>query len=56
MIVSKANSQLIGSVLEEFRVMHDIKMTFTLVETSSDDWGTADALRAVKNRIKVGAN
>ena len=31
-------------------------MTFTLVETASEDWGTADALRAVKSKIKVGIN
>ena len=52
-IVSKANAQTIGSVLEEFRVMHDVKMTFVLVETAGDEWGTADALRAVKSKIKV---
>lgn len=55
-IVSKANAQTIGSVLEEFRVMLDVKMTFILVETVGDDWGTADALRAIKSKIKVGIN
>ena len=51
----ESQSRRVSEALEEFHTQYGVRMKFSLVEIpDQEDWGTADSLRALRTKIKVG--
>ena len=54
-VVRESFSQAVSDVLEGFRLQHGVRLNLSVVGIpDAEDWGTADSLRHIKHRIKVG--
>ena len=54
-VVRESCSQQMTEVLEGFQSQQGVRLKFSLVEVpEQEDWGTADSLRALRGRVKVG--
>ena len=54
-VVRESAARAVSEVLDRFHSSGGVRMRFSVAEIpDQEDWGTADSLRAIKTRVKVG--
>ena len=54
-MVRESAARAVSEVLDRFHSTGGVRMRFSVAEIpDQEDWGTADSLRAIKTRVKVG--